>query len=166
MAKSKFETSLETGVHKQLQALTGNWEGTTRTWFEPNVIADESPMKGTIRSILGGRILMHEYQGSLNGEAFEGVALYGFDIPNNKFQSAWIDSFHMGTGMMLSEGSPTENGFSVLGSYGGPDIPEPWGWRTVAELTDENNLIIRAYNISPEGEEALATETTYKRIMQ
>lgn len=165
MTKSKFEISLETGVHKQLQSLTGNWEGTTRTWFEPNVIADESPMKGTIRSILGGRILTHEYQGSLNGEAFEGIAFYAFDIPNNKFQSAWIDSFHMGTGILLSEGNPTENGFSVLGSYGGPEIPEPWGWRTVAELADENNLIIRAYNISPEGDEALATETVYTRMV-
>ncbi|WP_353722030.1 DUF1579 domain-containing protein [Dyadobacter sp. 676] len=164
MTKSKFETSLESGVHHRLLAMTGNWRGITKTWFEPNVLADESEMKGNIRSILGGRFLIHEYQGSLNGKPFEGIAIYGFDIPNNNFQCAWIDSFHMGTGTMLSNGIPTENGFSVLGQYSVPEYPEPWNWRTVAELKDPDTLIITAYNISPQGQEDKATETIYKRI--
>ncbi|MDQ6482451.1 DUF1579 domain-containing protein [Dyadobacter sp. LHD-138] len=164
MSESQFEISLKSGIHKKLGALAGNWEGATKTWFEPNVLADESPMKGRIRPILEGRFLIYEYQGSLNGNSFEGVATFGFDIANNKIQCSWIDSFHMGTGILLSEGNMTDHGFSVLGSYGGPDIPEPWGWRTVFELTDENNLIITAYNISPEGQEDKATETIYKRV--
>jgi hypothetical protein len=165
MGTNKLETSLESGMHKKLQSLIGNWEGTTKTWFEPGVVADESPMKGAIRPLLNGRFVMHEYKGSLNDKHFEGIAIYGFDIPNNTFQSSWIDSFHMGTGMMFSTGNETENGFSVLGSYGGPDIPETWGWRTVVELTDEDTLIITAYNISPGGQEDIATETRYQRVI-
>ena len=164
MTQSKFEISLESGEHQKLQALVGTWEGITKTWFEPDVVADESPMKGTIRSILGGRFVMHEYQGSLTDTPFEGIAVYGFDIQNNVIQSSWIDSFHMGTGIMLSTGNPVDKGFSVLGSYGGPDFPEPWGWRTVVDLIDNDNLIITAYNISPEGQEDKATETVYRRI--
>ncbi|OJV20963.1 MAG: hypothetical protein BGO21_08700 [Dyadobacter sp. 50-39] len=164
MSKSKFETSLESGVHHQLQALTGNWKGTTKTWFEPNVVADESEMQGTIKPILGGRFLLHEYQGSLNGKPFDGITIFGFDIANNNFQAAWVDSFHMGTGIMLSNGTPTENGFSVLGQFSVPEYPQPWNWRTTAELKDPDTLIITAYNISPEGEEDKATETVYKRM--
>lgn len=164
MSKSKFEISLESGIHKELSALIGNWEGITKTWFEPDVIADESLMKGAIRPILGGRFVMHEYKGSLNEKPFDGIAIYGFDLANNKFQCAWIDSFHMGTGIMLSNGSAAENGFSVLGSYGGHDIPDPWGWRTTIELVTEDHLIIIAYNITPEGQEDKATETVYYRI--
>lgn len=164
MSKSKFESSLESGAHNQLDALIGNWEGITKTWFEPGVLADESAMKGAIRPILGGRFVMHEYQGNLSDKPFDGIAIYGFDIPNNKFQCAWIDSFHMGTSIMLSNGNALENGFSVLGNYGGPDIPVPWGWRTDIKLIDKNTLIITAYNISPEGQEDKATETVYGRV--
>ena len=44
--KSKFETSLESGPHHELLKLVGEWEGTSRTWFEKDVLADESPVSG------------------------------------------------------------------------------------------------------------------------
>ena len=76
---------------------------------------------------------------------------------------AWIDSFHMGTGIMFSQGKNSDKLFSVLGNYGGAELPEPWGWRTEIELKDRDTMIVTAYNISPEGEEAKATETIFHR---
>ena len=164
MSKSKFEVSLESGIHQHIQAMIGEWKGTTKTWFEPNVVADESPMTGSITAILGGRFLLYQYNGSMNDTPFEGSATIGYDISNAKFQVAWIDTFHMGTAIMLSEGSSVEHGFLVLGSYGGPEIPAPWGWRTVVQLETLDRLVITAFNISPEGQEDKATETIYTRI--
>ena len=162
----KFEISKTTGVHYQLSRLAGEWKGTTKTWFEPGQLADESPMSGTMRVILDGRFIMHEYSGSLGEKPFVGMAIYGYHLDLEKFQSAWIDTFHTGTAIMFSEGKKKGDDLTMLGSYAyvTPELEQHWGWRTNIEIVSDDELVITAYNISPEGEESMATETLYKKV--
>ena len=165
MATSKLQQSLTDGIHKKLNDLQGKWSGSTKTWFEPSVIADESPTEGSIIPLFDGRFMLHVYSSSLQGQPFEGRMVFGYHIKENKYQMSWIDTFHMGTGIMLSEGDVTNGIFSVKGTYSsGGDDPQTWGWKTTIEKIDENAITIRAYNITPEGEESLATETNYRRV--
>jgi Protein of unknown function (DUF1579) len=43
-------------------------------------------------------------------------------------------------------------------------MEQHWGWRTEIEMPGDDEVKITAYNISPEGEEARATELLYRRV--
>ncbi|HEY6564116.1 MAG TPA: DUF1579 domain-containing protein [Pirellulaceae bacterium] len=146
-----------------LASLVGTWEGTCRTWFEPGKLADESQITGTIRPILGSQFFRHEYQGAIKGQLRHGDETIGFNSVTKRFQTSWVDSFHMNYAIMFSEGEAMQRGFVVIGQYDvAPDTP-PWGWKTEFELIDHDHLRITAYNVSPDGEEAKAVETEYRR---
>lgn len=163
MAEMKFEESVESGRHAAFKRMAGEWEGRMLTWFEPTRPEDDASINGNIKSLLDGRFVMHEYQSSFKGKPFSGMMIIGYSIATDSFQCAWIDSFHTGTLLMFSESAGSDKLFSALGSYTAPGVPEPWGWRTEITMPDENNLIITAYNITPQGEEAIATEIKYNR---
>jgi Protein of unknown function (DUF1579) len=164
----KFQNSKESGVHFQLARLEGEWEGTTKVWFEPGKAEpdDESFVRGNMRLILDGRFIMHGYKGSMQGKPLEGLAIYGYHLGLGKIQAAWIDSFHNGSAIMFSEGKRGDGSLDMLGSYAyvTPEAEQHWGWRTEIDIVNDDEVKIIAYNISPGGEEAKATETLYKRV--
>jgi hypothetical protein len=74
---------------------------------------------------------------------------------DDKWQMAWVDSWHTGTSIMFCEGGPEAD---VVGTYGAQ-----WGWRTRFDLVSPNELVITAWNITPGGHQTKATEATYHR---
>lgn len=161
-----YKESKASRPHQQLANLVGDWEGKAKVWFEPGQPADESGVKGNMRLVLDGRFLMHEYKGSMEGKPLEGMAIIGFNTSLEKFEVAWIDSFHTGTALMFSGGKRGDRNLDVLGSYAyvTPEDEQHWGWRTALEIINDDEVLLTAFNISPEGEETKATETSYKRV--
>jgi Protein of unknown function (DUF1579) len=158
----------EIGPHQHLGRIAGEWEGTYRLWFEPDMLAAESAQRGTLRAVLGGRFLLHEYSWDFDGRSYAGIALYGYHIDERRWECAWVDSFHTGSSIMFSvspEHALAER-FSVLGSYGdGQTPPGPrWGWRTAIEQPDDDRLVILMTNVAPDGREGQAVEVNYARV--
>lgn len=128
MGKAAFEASLAGGGHQRLARMAGQWSGTTRVWFEPDKPpASESPQHGSLRRVLGGRFVLHEYSTSFDGKEQQGIALIGLHLDEGAFECACIDSFHTGTAIMFSVAAAGDDPFAVLGSYGGGN-----GWNVSA----------------------------------
>lgn len=164
MGRKEFEASRADGVHAQLARMAGQWQGRFRLWFTPGEPADDTVQRGSIRVLLGGRVLVHEYSGQCNGEPMEGVALIAYHLDESRYESAWAESFGTGTALMYSTGASGDPRLSVLGSYADGQGGPRWGWRTAIEQPDDDTLDLRMYNITPDGVEALAVEVNYRRV--
>lgn len=160
-----FEESILSGSpHRLFAQLVGGWAGKTRIWLEPEGVPIEYQSQGSIQLILGGRFIIYLYQGVIEGEAQHGMFTFGYNTSLDRFEASWVDSFHNHTAIMFCVGDVIDNGFSVLGSYPDPSGGPDWGWRTDVQLLDLDHLVITAYNFSPEGESAKATESLLSRL--
>ena len=160
-----FENSqLHGSPHHFFTQLAGAWSGKSLTWLDPNEAPHESPIQGSVQLILDGRFALYLYQSIMEDEPQYGLFTFGFNTTSNQYEASWVDSFHNNTAIMFCVGAGRENGFSVLGSYPDPNGGPDWGWRTEVVLNDPSHLTITAYNISPEGNEAKATETKLVRV--
>jgi hypothetical protein len=160
-----FERSKSSGSpHHFLAQLAGSWTGTSKLWLEPDKLADDSPVVGTIQLILDGRFALYLYQGSVQGETQHGLFTFGYNTTLDRYETSWVDSFHNNTAIMFCTGNAIDNGFFVLGNYPDPNGGPDWGWRTEVKLMDEDHLVITAYNIHSEYGEAKATEARLTRV--
>ncbi len=150
--------------HRFLAQLVGGWSGKTLTWLEPEGVPRQAQTQGSIQLVLGGRFALYLYQTATDAEPQHGLFTFGYNTTLDRWEASWIDSFHNNTAIMFCVGQARDNGFFVLGSYPDPTGGPDWGWRTEVSLIDHERLLISAYNISPEGAEAKASETQLTRM--
>lgn len=165
MANAALVASMaEGGPHHRLAAMAGVWEGSYRLWFAPGPPTMQGTQRGRLRLALGGRFLVHEYSGEAGGDAFEGIALIGRHLDGGAWETAWVDSFHTGTSIMLQRSATTTGAaFTALGGYAAGDGPD-WGWRTDIDQPDADTLRITMSNIEPGAEPQLAVQVDYVRV--
>ncbi len=156
-------TSLEQAAGELQARLVGSWHGRARLWFEPGEPAEDERVEGEIRAIAGGSWVRHDYSTTINGQPAHGSALVGFLAQPGTWQVAWVDGFHTSaSGIMLSAGpaAETDTRIGVLGSYEAGDGPA-WGWRT-EYVPGDGALVVRHFNVSPDGGEELAVQFDYE----
>ncbi|HEX7003558.1 MAG TPA: DUF1579 family protein [Trueperaceae bacterium] len=141
--------------------LVGRWQGQSTLQDPLQGVADESESKLVVSPLLGGRFVSLDYDWSYQDQPQEGSLLLGYEPASQPVTAHWIDSWHMGRGVMACRGSARGGKYAVTGSYSVPG-GEPWGWRIELEAGPGLHLIM--YNITPQGEEGLAVEASYFKV--
>jgi hypothetical protein len=150
-----------TPVHARLQALAGHYQGTTRTFLDPNNPPDESEDRLFIEPVLGGRWLRMQWFGRCMNKPRSGELTLGYHIDADAYEMTWVDSFHSGSAILWFTGAAKQDGSIIVqGTYAAGT--ERWGWRHELHPSADG-IRMRATNIAPDGTEYPAIETDWTR---
>ena len=151
------------GALERLAACEGRWRGSNRLHDPHTGKPEDSPATAELAPLLNGRFVRLDYTWSYQGAPQEGSLLIGCRASRGKATAHWIDSWHMADGVMACEGAvDPDGGIDVRGSYAAPPGPD-WGWRILLRPAGDATLRLVMYNVTPDGQEALAVETTFAR---
>lgn len=147
-------------IDELFEQAEGEWEGEYRLWMRPSDEPDaRSATSAHVTRELGGRSLLLHYDWQYGEDVHLGLAIIT-RTDDGGISMGWSDTFHAKDGVMHNAAVGTDS--KVLARYGPEDAP--WGWRTEFDLPAPDELVIRAFNITPDGTEALATEARYARV--
>lgn len=144
------------------EKLEGKWKGsnTLHTSWIPEDPIKESESTAEISTAAMGQALKVEYTWEYQGKPQTGLMIITAPKDSEDVNFYWLDSWHLSHSFLNCSGTFDGKMISVTGSYKVGDHPE-WYWRT--ELKAADGFSFTMYNISPEGEEHLAVESSFER---
>lgn len=151
-------------IRTALKDLVGRWQGSNQLWLSPDEPVRQS--EGTADVHFGAReaFAIVRYTWADQGQPQDGLLAVRLAPEQSALDGVWIDSWHVGkTFMTLGGEDDRDGGLSLLGSYAAPTGPD-WGWRIVISSGGPDELLVRMFNISPEGEVSPAVEARYARV--
>jgi hypothetical protein len=150
-------------IPTQLLQAAGEWTGPSLLCFAPGQPTITCESAATVVKAVNGTALEMHYDWSYEGAPHQGLLMLSDDAASGRCDIAWMDSFHYANRMMLLTGSYAGDGeVNTRGAYPAPTGPD-WGWRITLEMPDVMTLVLRMFNITPDGQEAWAVEATYRR---
>jgi hypothetical protein len=148
--------------HKALAASVGNYDVKMKSWNAPGEPPMESTGTATRKMILGGRVLVEDFNGTMMGMPFTGQGTTGYDNVSGKHWSTWMDS--MSTGMMASQGTcDAQNACTYSGTYNDPVKKAPVTSRMTSRWTTPTTEVFEMYGPGKDGKEMKMMEITYTK---
>jgi len=149
--------------HERFKKLAGEWDTTVKWTMDPAQPAQESQAHSVITSLMDGRYSQEQASGESMGRPFTGMGVMGYDNTLKKYVSTWIDN--MGTGIMMSSGTPDASGNVVnwSGESSDPMTGKMTKYRMVTRFLDDDHYTFEMFMKGKDGKEFRAMEISYNR---
>ena len=153
--------------HAKLNDFVGTWDATTHFWMAPGMPPETSTGVSEIKSILDGRFIQENYEGTMQMPGmdpmpFKGMGIIGYDIAKGEYTGVWADT--MATMMINSTGQFDDRTKTLtLKSHFDCPMDGPSDMRMTYTVVSPDELKLEGFK-TPEGkEEVKAMEVIYKR---
>jgi len=151
-------------AHEMLAKQAGAWNCTMKVYMAgPDAPPMTSAGKATMKSVLGGKFLLQEFEGDMMGMPMTGVGLTGYDNFRKQYVGTWADT--MGTSIMHMTGSMSPDGRTQT-MFTRMDEPTTGEiGKTVKYITrfiDDNTMAFEAWEVQY-GPEFKVFEIEYQR---
>lgn len=146
--------------HEQLAAAAGSWDVASTWWMEPGKEPEKSTGTAERKMILGGRVMVEEFKGTMMGQPFEGIGLTGYDNVTKKWWGTWNDS--MTTGIMVTTGTCEGSKCEYTGTFADPMTGATSTMRMVSEHGPDRETM-EMFGKGPDGSEMKMGELVYTR---
>lgn len=148
--------------HRLLARMAGSWTIKSMFWMDPQSPLLEANNSCEQEMILGGRYLQQKYTGQMEGEAFTGIGLIGYDNHAKRYVSTWIDT--MSTGIYFFEGASSKDGNTLtMKSSSNDPLKGPMKYRQVTRIVDGKTLLMEMYGTRKNGKEEKLSEEIFSR---
>jgi hypothetical protein len=148
----------------QFQHLLGTWSGTKQVWPFPDADEIRSASMARLSPVAQGQFILLSYTWESEGQPQDGMIVFPSQPGETTTKSVWLDSWHTKNDLMHCEAALEGGIVSLKGSYPAPPGPD-WGWRIEIDADPAPSLAIHMFNITPEGQEALAVLIQYEHTM-
>lgn len=163
MMKAYMDAATPGAPHKAMQNLVGTWNSTIKMYETPGAPPTESKGQSTYTSVLDGRYIQEHAEGNFNGMPFHGYGTYGYDNVTKKYVGNWIDS--MGTGIMESTGTSSDNGTTINweGTSSDPLSGKILTFHSMMKMVNKDQYHFEMSGPGPDGKETKMMEIEYTR---
>jgi hypothetical protein len=121
----------------------------------------ESSGDASLRSVLGGRFLMHDETAALAGEKITSIKYWGFSKDTDKFEAMW--SYTGGTSMMIFKGTSADQGKTVVYTSDMVIAGQKEKYEVTVKQISADSFSIELVGIMESGAKGVALLSTYTR---
>lgn len=147
--------------HAFFEQAAGDYIVEGQHWMAPGVEGEKMMATSTISTLLGGRLMMEEFESKFMG-GFEGLLLMGYDNMRGEYYSYWFDT--MSTWPSRMHGNADADGnMNLQGEM--HDLMTPGGrpFRSEHIHHEDGSFTMKMYDTLPDGEEFQNMELVYRK---
>jgi hypothetical protein len=117
----------------------------------------------TIKSEMGGRFLVEHNDGSLMGEPYTGVRIYGYNNGSKQYEGVW--TYSGSTGVRLLSGSSKDEGKTIdfIANFRDDAAGLPRTMSVTLKLLDPDHFEVEVKGTLPNGSQGTQLVTVYTR---